>query len=444
MREFLLQFMGEDAAMGVQFLVALLVVLLLFGIFIWILRLVTGTSKRPRRNMNEQRLAVLDRTQIDENRSLLLVRRDDVEHLVMVGGPSDVVVEANINLDDEDEIDGLAEPHPGHEVARRVIAQRPLRTMSLASSSATVAESIGHGATSLPEATIAPPATTAVEPTPLVAPIVAPKEAITPEPTQVAEIPSVEVPPEPVATIVETAATQPASAPEVAATPAPAVSAPQPVAAQAAPAVVAIATEEPQQIEPVIAAPVEVSPAPRAPVQTPEPNIEMPVPKAAPMPDLAAHLEDALSLELDPEPTHSQATSLNEERAPRRTRSSMQQQRSMGDRSTMDDQILSRSQDADLSAGFAAAMSLDMEPSTQSTPTRQTVSEGALEDAIADMLRSDSPTDTSTYNNGKNDVYSSSESVPSGSERLVDTTRPGRVDDEMSRLLQELAVPGRA
>ena len=122
----------------------------------------------------------------------------------------------------------------------------------------------------------------------------------------------------------------------------------------------------------------------------------------------------------------------------------MQQERAMGEQNIMDDPKLSGRQEADLSAGFAAAMSLDMDADIHATPNRQAVSEGALEDAIADMLRNDAPADTATYNNGKNDVYSSSESVPSGSERLVDTTRPGRVDDEMSRLLQELAVPGRA
>lgn len=34
---------------------------------------------------------------IDGRRKLLLIRRDEVEHLVMTGGPVDVVVESGIN-----------------------------------------------------------------------------------------------------------------------------------------------------------------------------------------------------------------------------------------------------------------------------------------------------------------------------------------------------------
>jgi hypothetical protein len=41
-------------------------------------------------------LAVIDQANVDSRRRLILVRRDNVEHLLMVGGPSDVVVEPNI------------------------------------------------------------------------------------------------------------------------------------------------------------------------------------------------------------------------------------------------------------------------------------------------------------------------------------------------------------
>ena len=42
------------------------------------------------------RLGVSDYASVDSRRRLVLVRRDNVEHLVMIGGPTDVVVEANI------------------------------------------------------------------------------------------------------------------------------------------------------------------------------------------------------------------------------------------------------------------------------------------------------------------------------------------------------------
>lgn len=42
------------------------------------------------------RLAVTDAVPVDSHRRLILVRRDDVEHLIMIGGPADIVVESGI------------------------------------------------------------------------------------------------------------------------------------------------------------------------------------------------------------------------------------------------------------------------------------------------------------------------------------------------------------
>ena len=44
----------------------------------------------------QPRLGVIDYASVDGRRRLILVRRDNVEHLLMIGGPTDVVVEANI------------------------------------------------------------------------------------------------------------------------------------------------------------------------------------------------------------------------------------------------------------------------------------------------------------------------------------------------------------
>lgn len=47
-------------------------------------------APRPRR------LAYVERTALEGGRKLLLVRRDDVEHLILIGGPIDLVVESGI------------------------------------------------------------------------------------------------------------------------------------------------------------------------------------------------------------------------------------------------------------------------------------------------------------------------------------------------------------
>lgn len=44
----------------------------------------------------EKRLEITDHANVDGRRRLILVRRDNVEHLIMIGGPVDVVVETGI------------------------------------------------------------------------------------------------------------------------------------------------------------------------------------------------------------------------------------------------------------------------------------------------------------------------------------------------------------
>ena len=46
----------------------------------------------------ERRLAVMEQASVDNRRRLILVRRDNVEHLIMTGGPVDVVIETGIGM----------------------------------------------------------------------------------------------------------------------------------------------------------------------------------------------------------------------------------------------------------------------------------------------------------------------------------------------------------
>lgn len=55
----------------------------------------SGALGRQRRN-RQPRLAVMDSADIDHRHRLVLVRRDHVEHLILIGGPVDVVVEEGI------------------------------------------------------------------------------------------------------------------------------------------------------------------------------------------------------------------------------------------------------------------------------------------------------------------------------------------------------------
>lgn len=81
----------------VTFFVAFLVVLALIGAAAWLARRFAGSRLGTNANRGRMpRLAVIDAAAVDGRRRLVLVRRDNVEHLLMIGGPTDIVVEPNI------------------------------------------------------------------------------------------------------------------------------------------------------------------------------------------------------------------------------------------------------------------------------------------------------------------------------------------------------------
>jgi flagellar protein FliO/FliZ len=81
----------------IQFFVAFLVVLGLIAGAAWMVRRFgKGRIGSAAARGRQPRLGVVDHASVDNRRRLLIIRRDNVEHLVMVGGPTDVVVETNI------------------------------------------------------------------------------------------------------------------------------------------------------------------------------------------------------------------------------------------------------------------------------------------------------------------------------------------------------------
>jgi len=90
--------LGPNAPLAATFIVAFAAVLVLIGLTAWIFRIVRGrglgigSGGRGR----QPRLAVLDYADVDQRRKLVLIRRDNVEHLLLLGGPTDVVVETSI------------------------------------------------------------------------------------------------------------------------------------------------------------------------------------------------------------------------------------------------------------------------------------------------------------------------------------------------------------
>jgi hypothetical protein len=72
-------------------------VLALIGLAAWLVRRFAGNRLGANTNRGRMpRLAVIDAAAVDGRRRLVLVRRDNIEHLLMIGGPTDIVVESNI------------------------------------------------------------------------------------------------------------------------------------------------------------------------------------------------------------------------------------------------------------------------------------------------------------------------------------------------------------
>lgn len=81
----------------VTFIVAFVIVLALIGLVTWLIRRFAGNRLGASTSRGRMpRLAVIDAAAVDGRRRLVLVRRDNVEHLLMIGGPTDIVVEPNI------------------------------------------------------------------------------------------------------------------------------------------------------------------------------------------------------------------------------------------------------------------------------------------------------------------------------------------------------------
>jgi hypothetical protein len=89
---------GTEMPLALRFFIAFLVVLALIGGAAYLVRRFGASALNAAAGARgrQPRLAVIDHAAVDGRRRLVLIRRDNVEHLIMIGGPSDVVIEPNI------------------------------------------------------------------------------------------------------------------------------------------------------------------------------------------------------------------------------------------------------------------------------------------------------------------------------------------------------------
>jgi flagellar protein FliO/FliZ len=91
----------------VRFVLALLFVLGLIGLLAFVLRRLglggvrISPAFRGNARKTERRLSVVEVATVDARHRLVLVRRDGIEHLVLLGANSDLLIESNIAAPDE-------------------------------------------------------------------------------------------------------------------------------------------------------------------------------------------------------------------------------------------------------------------------------------------------------------------------------------------------------
>ena len=110
---------GVNLSPTLSFIVLFAAVIAGVLLLIWIARLLLGGTFVSGGRGRHLRLAVMDATPVDSRRRLVLVRRDDVEHLILIGGPTDLVVEQNIRIDGPRDTRSIQQP------AEPAIVERP-------------------------------------------------------------------------------------------------------------------------------------------------------------------------------------------------------------------------------------------------------------------------------------------------------------------------------
>lgn len=98
MQEWIQNIFGNTVNPIAAYIIIFVIIVLAIYILVRIARRLLGGTFVAGGKSRHLRLAIMDATPVDSHRRLVLVRRDDVEHLILIGGPTDVVVEHNIKL----------------------------------------------------------------------------------------------------------------------------------------------------------------------------------------------------------------------------------------------------------------------------------------------------------------------------------------------------------
>ncbi|MGE0230617.1 MAG: flagellar biosynthetic protein FliO [Flavobacteriaceae bacterium] len=95
--DFLDSLFGTELGAPAKMIIAFMIVLLLIAIVFWIARKISGAPGQRGMKARGPRIGLIESAMVDQKRRLLLVRRDNTEHLILIGGTNDLVIESGID-----------------------------------------------------------------------------------------------------------------------------------------------------------------------------------------------------------------------------------------------------------------------------------------------------------------------------------------------------------
>lgn len=87
---------SENTILNAAFALGIVLILVLIGL--WIMKVVIQTTGNMSRGRGK-RLSIVESVQIDAKHKVIILRRDNVEHVIMTGGTQDVVIESGLAVD---------------------------------------------------------------------------------------------------------------------------------------------------------------------------------------------------------------------------------------------------------------------------------------------------------------------------------------------------------
>ena len=79
-----------------RFFVAFAIIFALIGLAAWLARFFGFNLSPTWRGKKQKRLCVVDSLPLDAKRRIILISRDEVEHLVCIGGTTDFLIEKDV------------------------------------------------------------------------------------------------------------------------------------------------------------------------------------------------------------------------------------------------------------------------------------------------------------------------------------------------------------